>query len=116
MEDLPSELAFFVVLVGVPVALGALAGSALRRSVRPRPGPLARAADLGTPHARPSAAGGLLCLEDVGEETYRLDRYLTQLLRAGWLTGVCGILLGSWEDCGSGYDEVRALLGDRAAS
>lgn len=50
VEDLPSELAFFVVLVGVPVALGALAGSALRRSVRPRPGPLARAADLGTPH------------------------------------------------------------------
>ncbi|MGA5353782.1 S66 peptidase family protein [Streptomyces sp. LPB2020-019-1HS] len=71
------------------------------------------AADLGTPHGRPSAAGGLLCLEDVGEDTYRLDRYLTQLLRAGWLTEVRGILLGSWEDCGSGYDEVRALLADR---
>lgn len=70
------------------------------------------AADLGTPHARPSAAGGLLCLEDVGEETYRLDRYLTQLLRAGWLDGVRGVLLGSWEDCG-GPEEVRALLTDR---
>jgi muramoyltetrapeptide carboxypeptidase len=70
------------------------------------------AADLGTPHARTSARGGLLCLEDVGEETYRLDRYLTQLLRAGWLDGVSGILLGSWASCAP-YEEVRALLADR---
>ncbi|CAL9632503.1 putative carboxypeptidase [Streptomyces griseomycini] len=70
------------------------------------------AADLGTPHARPSARGGLLCLEDVGEETYRLDRYLTQLLRAGWLDGVAGLLLGSWAQC-EPYDGVRALLADR---
>lgn len=42
------------------------------------------AADLGAPYARPSAAGGLLCLEDTGEETYRIDRYFTQLLRAGF--------------------------------
>jgi muramoyltetrapeptide carboxypeptidase len=70
------------------------------------------AADLGTPHARSSASGGLLCLEDVGEQTYRLDRYLTQLLRAGWLDGVAGVLLGSWERCAP-YDEVRALVLDR---
>ncbi|WP_405923430.1 LD-carboxypeptidase [Streptomyces sp. NBC_00035] len=70
------------------------------------------AAELGTPYARTSARGGLLCLEDVGEETYRLDRYLTQLLRAGWFDGVAGILLGSWADCGP-YAEVRALLADR---
>jgi muramoyltetrapeptide carboxypeptidase len=70
------------------------------------------AAELGTPHARASAAGGLLCLEDVGEETYRLDRYLTQLLRAGWLEGVRGVLLGSWEGCPD-YTEVRPLLADR---
>ncbi|MYX41457.1 LD-carboxypeptidase, partial [Streptomyces sp. SID89] len=63
------------------------------------------AAELGVPHARPSAAGGLLCLEDVGEDTYRLDRYLTQLLRAGWLDGVRGVLLGSWESC-EGPDQV----------
>ena len=69
-------------------------------------------ADLGTPHARPSARGGLLCLEDVGEETYRLDRCLTQLLRAGWLDGVAGLLLGSWAQC-EPYDGVRALLADR---
>ncbi|MGW4159792.1 S66 peptidase family protein [Streptomyces sp. NPDC004788] len=70
------------------------------------------AADLGTPHARSSARGGLLLLEDVGEEPYRLDRILTQLLRSGWLDGVAGIGLGSWEECGP-YEEVRAVLADR---
>ncbi|MFV0132766.1 LD-carboxypeptidase [Streptomyces sp. HMX87] len=70
------------------------------------------AADLGTPYARPSARGGLLCLEDVGEETYRLDRCLTQLLRAGWLDGVRGVLLGSWEECGP-YARLRPQLLDR---
>ncbi|MET7285394.1 LD-carboxypeptidase [Streptomyces sp. NPDC005573] len=72
------------------------------------------AADLGTPHARPSAAGGLLCLEDVGEETYRVDRYLTQLLRAGWFEGVRGVLLGSWDKCDP-YERLRPLLADRLA-
>ncbi|WP_415953628.1 S66 peptidase family protein [Streptomyces sp. KLOTTS4A1] len=70
------------------------------------------ASDLGTPHARPSASGGLLCLEDIDEEDYRLDRLLTQLLRSGWLDGVAGILLGSWEECGP-YEGVRAVLADR---
>ncbi|MFI8205098.1 LD-carboxypeptidase [Streptomyces sp. NPDC085937] len=67
---------------------------------------------IGTPHTRARARGGLLCLEDVGEETYRLDRYLTQLLRAGYLDGVTGVLLGSWAECDP-YDQVRALLADR---
>ncbi|QFR01269.1 LD-carboxypeptidase [Streptomyces phaeolivaceus] len=70
------------------------------------------AAELGNPHARPSARGALLCLEDVGEETYRLDRYLTQLLRAGWFDGVAGVVLGSWAECDP-YEKVRALLVDR---
>ncbi len=70
------------------------------------------AADLGTPHARTSARGGLLLLEDVGEEDYRLDRILTQLLRSGLLDGVTGIALGSWAECGP-YDGIRAVLMDR---
>ncbi|MFF9341253.1 MULTISPECIES: LD-carboxypeptidase [unclassified Streptomyces] len=70
------------------------------------------AAELGTPHARPSASGGLLLLEDVGEEPYRIDRILTQLLRSGLLDGVAGIALGSWAECGP-YEEVRAVLADR---
>jgi muramoyltetrapeptide carboxypeptidase len=70
------------------------------------------AADLGAPHARLSARGGLLLIEDVGEEDYRLDRILTQLLRAEWLDGVAGVVLGSWAECGP-YEQVRAVLADR---
>ncbi|WP_406863953.1 LD-carboxypeptidase [Streptomyces sp. HUAS MG47] len=72
------------------------------------------AAGLGTPDDRPTGRGGLLLLEDVGEEPYRLDRMLTQLLRAGLLEGVTGILLGSWEECGP-YGELHALFEDRLA-
>ncbi|MFF8563751.1 LD-carboxypeptidase [Streptomyces albidoflavus] len=72
------------------------------------------AAELGVAHTRPSAAGGLLLIEDIGEEAYRLDRILTQLLRAHWLDGVSGVALGSWEECGP-YEEVRAVLHDRLA-
>ncbi|MFE0735014.1 LD-carboxypeptidase [Streptomyces sp. NPDC058855] len=70
------------------------------------------ASGLGTPDGRASARGGLLLLEDIGEEPYRLDRILTQLLRSGRLDGVAGIGLGSWEECGP-YEEVRAVLADR---
>ncbi|UXY30971.1 S66 peptidase family protein [Streptomyces sp. HUAS TT20] len=70
------------------------------------------AGDLGTPHAHPGARGGLLMIEDVGEQPYRIDRLLTQLLRTGWLDGVAGIGLGSWSGCGP-YERVRAVLADR---
>jgi muramoyltetrapeptide carboxypeptidase len=70
------------------------------------------AAGLGTPHSRSGADGGILLIEDVGEEPYRLDRVLTQLLRSGWLDGVAGIALGSWVRCGP-YEDVRAVLFDR---
>jgi muramoyltetrapeptide carboxypeptidase len=73
------------------------------------------ASDLGTRSGRPSAAGGILLLEDTGEEAYRLDRFLTQLLRSGWLDGVAGVVLGSWEGCGPYEEEVRPLLLDRLA-
>lgn len=66
-------------------------------------------AELGTPTGLPSAAGGILALEDVGEKVYRLDGFLTHLLRSGWLDGVAGIALGSWKDC----EPVRDLMLDR---
>lgn len=66
--------------------------------------------DLGTPTARPNAAGGILLLEDTGEDLYRLDRMFTQLRRIGWLGGVAGIALGSWYEC---EDGVRELALDR---
>ncbi|MGR4847995.1 S66 peptidase family protein [Streptomyces sp. LARHCF252] len=70
------------------------------------------ASDLGTPHAHAAARGGLLLIEDIGESPYRLDRYLTQLLRTGWLDGVAGIVLGSWATCGP-YEDLRAVFADR---
>ncbi|AXI80030.1 S66 peptidase family protein [Peterkaempfera bronchialis] len=70
------------------------------------------AAERGTPHARPSFAGAILLLEDVGEDLYRLDRLLTQLLRSGALDGVAGIALGSWAECRPA-DRIRDLMLDR---
>ncbi|MGA8994403.1 MAG: DUF4031 domain-containing protein, partial [Nocardioidaceae bacterium] len=51
------------------------------------------AAGVGTSADR-HAAGAVVVLEDVGEEAYRLDRLLTQLLRSGWLDGVRGVAVG----------------------
>jgi muramoyltetrapeptide carboxypeptidase len=76
------------------------------------------AAGLATPDGRqagPSGggfAGCILLLEDVREECYRLDRMLTQLLRAGALEGVRGIALGSWTGCGA-PEAVRQVMQDR---
>ncbi|GAA3007897.1 S66 peptidase family protein [Streptomyces fulvorobeus] len=70
------------------------------------------ATGLGAPHARRAAGGGLLVIEDVGEDPYRIDRILTQLLRAGALDGITGVACGSWVDCGP-YEQVRAVLADR---
>lgn len=56
----------------------------------------------------PDNHGAIALLEDVHEETYRLDGYLTSLLRAGWFDGVVGIALGGWADC-SPLAEIEAL-------
>ena len=69
------------------------------------------AADIGTPFSRP-AAGGIALLEDVGEEPYRVDRLLTQLVRAGWFDGVAGIVLGTFTDCGDPA-ELETVLAHR---
>ena len=66
---------------------------------------------LGTPEA-PSFAGGVVFLEDVNEAPYRIDRMLTQLLRAGALDGVRAVVAGSWERCGT-TAEVDDVLRER---
>jgi muramoyltetrapeptide carboxypeptidase len=71
------------------------------------------AASIGTPTSRP-ARGGILLLEDVTEEDFRVDRMLTHLLRAGYLDGVAGIITGSFTDCGDPA-EVAAILAERLA-
>ncbi|HEY1317843.1 MAG TPA: LD-carboxypeptidase [Gaiella sp.] len=70
------------------------------------------AADLGTPFARPTAAGGVLVLEDVSVDPYDLDRSLTQLMRAGLLDGVAGVAVGSLTGS-EPYDALRAVLAER---
>lgn len=49
---------------------------------------------LGTPY-EPDFRGAILFLEDVGEQTYRVDRMLTQLRQSGALRKVAGVLLGA---------------------
>lgn len=69
------------------------------------------AAELGTPTGLPSAAGGILLLEDVDEKAYRIDGYLTHLLRSGWLDGLAGVAVGSWQGCEPVEELVRDRLG-----
>ncbi len=59
----------------------------------------------------PPPDGAVVLLEDVNEAPYQVDRMLTQLLRAGWFTGVSGIALGSWTGCGE-PSEVYAVVAD----
>lgn len=71
-------------------------------------------AGLAAREGAPPPDGAIVLLEDVGERPYRLDRLITQLLRAGWFTGVSGIALGSWVDCGEEsevYDALADVLG-----
>jgi muramoyltetrapeptide carboxypeptidase len=55
------------------------------------------AALMGTPWAW-NPQGAILFLEDVSEEPYRVDRYVTQLRLGGVLDAVAGVLLGSFTD------------------
>jgi muramoyltetrapeptide carboxypeptidase len=55
-------------------------------------------ASLGTPYA-PQTEGKLLFLEDIAEAPYRIDRMLRQLVLAGKLDGVPGIVFGEMQDC-----------------
>lgn len=53
--------------------------------------------------------GGIVLLEDVNEDTYRIDGYLQSLLRSGWFDGVAGVALGSWQGCGP-VPEIHRLV------
>jgi muramoyltetrapeptide carboxypeptidase len=44
----------------------------------------------------------ILFLEEVGEKTYRVDRMLYQLLRAGKLTNLAGLVIGHFTDMEEG--------------
>lgn len=62
---------------------------------------------MGTPYALQSE-GGILCLEEVGEDAYSLDRMLCHIEQAGLIDGVNGIAFGEFYRCnpteGSTYE------------
>jgi muramoyltetrapeptide carboxypeptidase len=53
--------------------------------------------------------GTILVLEDLGEKPYQIDRMLTQLLQAGKLEGVCGIVFGEMLNCVNRPDQGYTL-------
>lgn len=69
------------------------------------------AASVGT-RDLPKPEGAIVLLEDVGQPQWVIDRALTQLIRAGWLSRAAGILLGDFS-----LDDdpalVTAMLRDR---
>lgn len=63
----------------------------------------------------PDLTGAILFFEDVGEDTYSIDRMLSHLALAGKLQGVAGVMVGRFtegkkggEDGAMGYDQVLA--------
>lgn len=68
---------------------------------------------LGTPHF-PHIRGGVLCIEEVNEHPYRVERSLLQLLQAGVLSAQKAVLVGAvsaWKPVPSdrGYTLAKAL-------
>ena len=56
---------------------------------------------IGTPF-EPELKGRILFLEEVGEDPYRIDRWLTQFLLTGKLSGLAGVALGRFAHCTPG--------------
>lgn len=65
----------------------------------------------GTPF-KPTFKNKIVFLEDVGEQPYRLDRMLTQLLQATDLSLAAGIVLGVFNDCQPKPDSPSFSLPD----
>ena len=55
---------------------------------------------MGTPYAINPPAGAILCLEEVGEEAYALDRMLCQFEESGLIDRVQAIAFGEFHHCG----------------
>ncbi len=48
---------------------------------------------------QPDFKDAILLIEDIGEEPYRIDRYLSQLKNSGILNKIKGCILGQFTDC-----------------
>jgi len=67
---------------------------------------------VGTPFA-PDLRDAVLCLEDANEQAYRLDRLFWQVVSAGLMKRVRGVVLGELVDCkpeGPGRHSARGVL------
>ena len=69
---------------------------------------------VGTPY-QTAYEGHILCIEEIGESTYRVDRMLTQMVQSGVLKGVRGIALGYFTNCDArpgdrGYEQSISLM------
>lgn len=120
--DTPTALAAYAALFGTgPVTLtpDPMEATSAVRVPGTATGPLIGgnlcllAASAGTRHA-PDLTGAVLLLEEVAEVPYRVDRLLTQLLRAGMLDGVAGVAVGQFTDCADGWPgTVADVLAER---
>ncbi len=63
---------------------------------------------VGTPF-EPDFKHHILFLEDRGEAVYRVDRMLTHMHLAGCFEDIAGLIIGSFEDCGS-EDDIFELF------
>ena len=54
----------------------------------------------GTPY-QPDWSGAIVFFEDIGEQPYKLDAYITQLKLAGMFDRVAGVVVGEHVQCGS---------------
>jgi muramoyltetrapeptide carboxypeptidase len=72
----------------------------------------------GTPWS-PKTAGAIVFLEDTDEPPYRVDRMLTQLLRARFFEGAAGVVLGDFANsaapAGTSATNLEWVLHDRLA-
>ena len=64
---------------------------------------------LGTPFAA-ETEGKLLFLEDVNVKPYQIDRMLRQMILAGKLNGVKGVIFGEMQDCAGEPGQLEAVL------
>ncbi|MGE5605989.1 MAG: S66 peptidase family protein [Bacteroidota bacterium] len=58
---------------------------------------------------QPNLKDKILFLEDINEQTYRIDRALTQLIHSGELQGLRGIILGDFNQCHRADPEDMSL-------
>lgn len=64
---------------------------------------------IGTPHM-PKVNGSILFVEDIGEEPYRIDRYLVHFRESGLLQRLSGFVFGQMTDCVPPSDSTSPSL------